>query len=110
MKMVKWVPMPAPRAKPRTPRAAQPITEYIEQLYHQREYFLEPRLRADVEAMPALAITNEETVAAIQNLGHKATGVDGMPSQVVKNSQYRETIKRKLTNAFNEWLQKGAIP
>lgn len=49
-------------------------------------------------------ITVEEISLAIRNTGHKATGVDGLNSIIVKSKNLNRTVLTKIALKFNEWL------
>ena len=51
-------------------------------------------LEAQVEG--GLAITTEEVEQALDSLSHKADGVDGMNSKVMKDPKLRDEIVLKL--------------
>ena len=58
----------------------------------------------------SLVIDADEVDDAINRLGHKATGEDGMTSYFVKNRALRELLVSKLTIKFNHWANNRQIP
>ena len=55
-------------------------------------------------------VSADEVDWAIRNIGHKASGLDGMTSHTMKCPTLRATLVNKLSKAFTRWLQDGMLP
>ena len=64
----------------------------------------------EADLLPHQPISVQEVDTAIRNIGHKATGTDGLSSRILKDTDNRELLNGKLSQVFSTWLSNRIYP